>query len=141
MVIGASSGIGKELAKVLADNGYAVGLAARRLELLHKLQQEIPSQTYVKHIDVTQYPQAILGLRELIAEMGGMDLIIINAGVNIQNPHLDWQSEVSTLSVNVLGFSVMASFAVEDFSVNRFLKLKKKDIETRYRKFRKLTVV
>jgi len=34
--------------------------------------------------------------------------------------------------------SVMASFAVEDFSVNRFLKLKKRDIEGRYRKFRSL---
>jgi sugar/nucleoside kinase (ribokinase family) len=37
--------------------------------------------------------------------------------------------------------SVMASFAVEDFSVNRFLKLKKKDIEARYRAFRKITMV
>jgi len=36
--------------------------------------------------------------------------------------------------------SVMASFTVEDFSVNRFLKLKKKDIERRYDSFRKLTM-
>ncbi len=35
--------------------------------------------------------------------------------------------------------SVMASFTVEDFSVNRFLKLKKRDIETRRKKFRNLT--
>lgn len=36
--------------------------------------------------------------------------------------------------------SIMASFAVEDFSVNRFLSLKKRDIENRYAKFRKLTI-
>ncbi|MBU4313006.1 MAG: hypothetical protein KJ706_09845 [Candidatus Omnitrophica bacterium] len=36
--------------------------------------------------------------------------------------------------------SVMASFTVEDSSVNRFKKLKKEDIETRYRKFRELTM-
>ena len=35
--------------------------------------------------------------------------------------------------------SVMASFTVEDFSINRFLKLKKKDIEARYKKFQKIT--
>jgi len=36
--------------------------------------------------------------------------------------------------------SVMASFTVEDFSVNRFLKLKKRDIEARYKKFKGLTI-
>lgn len=42
---------------------------------------------------------------------------------------------------SILYGSVMASFAVEDFSVNRFLRLKKRDIGIRYRKFRKLTMI
>ena len=43
IIIGASSGIGRELAKILSYQGYEVGLVARRLELLLTLQEEIPS--------------------------------------------------------------------------------------------------
>ena len=48
IVIGASSGIGRALAKLLAQEGYEVGLAARRLELLQALQKEIKTKTFVK---------------------------------------------------------------------------------------------
>ena len=41
VVIGASSGIGKELAKVLSQNGYTVGLAARRVDLMEGLEKEL----------------------------------------------------------------------------------------------------
>lgn len=54
VVVGASSGIGEALARVLGRNGYEVGLAARRIELLRQIQKEIPAQTYVKQIDVSK---------------------------------------------------------------------------------------
>jgi short-subunit dehydrogenase len=47
IVIGASVGMGKEIAKLLAADGYYVGLAARRVPLLQELQHEISSPTYV----------------------------------------------------------------------------------------------
>jgi short-subunit dehydrogenase len=47
IVIGATSGIGKELAKVLARNNYILGLVGRRIELLDELQKEIPFKTFV----------------------------------------------------------------------------------------------
>ena len=59
IVIGASSGIGRALAKVLSQNGYEVGLTARRIELLRQLQKEIPSRTYVKRIDVSRLEEAM----------------------------------------------------------------------------------
>jgi short-subunit dehydrogenase len=42
IVIGASSGIGKELAVVLSRNGYAVGLTGRRTDLLEELKRNLP---------------------------------------------------------------------------------------------------
>jgi short chain dehydrogenase len=42
IVIGASSGIGKELATVLSQNGFAVGIMARRIDLLEELRARFP---------------------------------------------------------------------------------------------------
>lgn len=47
IVIGATSGIGRELTKILAENNYIVGLTGRRAELLRELQKEITSESYV----------------------------------------------------------------------------------------------
>lgn len=115
IIIGASSGIGEALAKVLGCNGYAVGLAARRMELLQRLQKEIPTQTYVKRIDLTQPQEAISLLRELINELGGMDLIVLNSGINIHNINLAWEQESNIIDVNVLGFVAMSCAAVNYF--------------------------
>lgn len=59
IIIGASSGIGRELARIIAANGYIVGLAARRTELLHKLNAEITSKTYIKTMDLAKPDEAI----------------------------------------------------------------------------------
>lgn len=115
IVVGASSGIGEALAKVLSRNGYEVGLVARRIELLDKLQKEIPSPTYIKRIDVSQAEEAMLLLQQLIKEMGGMDLIVLNSGVNTHNANLDWKGEIETINVNVSGFVAMANIAVKHF--------------------------
>lgn len=52
IIIGASSGIGRELAKIYAENNYILGLAARRVELLRRLRDELNTETYVKYIDI-----------------------------------------------------------------------------------------
>jgi short-subunit dehydrogenase len=114
IIIGASSGIGKALAKVLAGEGYTVGLAARRLALLLELQQEIGNQALVKQIDVTSQ-DAITRLSEFIHEMDGVDLIIISAGIGFINSDLDWNKENETISVNVTGFAAIANVAVHYF--------------------------
>jgi len=113
IVIGASSGIGRELAKVLSQNGYVVGLSARRTKLLFELQKEIPAKTFIKRIDVTQTKEAMNLLEELISEMDGMDLIVINSGVLFPNPN--WEQEMETINVNVTGFAAMANIAMKYF--------------------------
>jgi short-subunit dehydrogenase len=115
IVVGASSGIGRSLAKIIARDGYAVGLAARRLPLLVELQREIGDQTFVKQIDVSNTPEAISRLSELIQEMGGVDLIVISAGTGFINPDLNWDKESETIAVNVSGFAALTNVAMHHF--------------------------
>lgn len=115
IVIGASSGIGKALAVVLAKHGYEVGLMARRTELLEDLKNEILTKTYVGHIDLSKVPNAIEKLRNMIQTMQGVDLVVISSGTGFLNPELDWSKEQQTLDVNVYGFSALAGEAYKSF--------------------------
>lgn len=115
IIIGATSGIGRELAKILSLNNYVVGMAGRRTELLSNLQRET-SGSYIKRIDVTESEEAITFLKELIQEMGGMDMIVISSGVGFINPELDWKQEKETIDVNISGFAAIANAAFKYFS-------------------------
>jgi short-subunit dehydrogenase len=112
IIIGASSGIGRALAKVLASHGYKVGLVARRMELLQEIANEIHTTTFVKAIDVSKPAEAMQRLRELIAEMQGAELFVISAGTGFINPKLEWEPEDETIAVNVSGFAAIANVAV-----------------------------
>lgn len=90
VIIGASSGIGRELAKVLASHGYILGLVARREELLFNLQRELPGKSYVRALDVGNVDHARQGFQKLIAEMGDVDLVVISAGIDISTPNCIW---------------------------------------------------
>src|SRR5689334_19608894 len=77
IVVGASVGMGRELCKILAANGYIVGMTARRTALLQELQNEIPTQTYSRYMDASQPNEAVQELNELIKDMGGLDLLVL----------------------------------------------------------------
>jgi len=115
IIIGASSGIGAELARVMAKDGFHIGITARRVELLEKLASEFPTKTYVKFMDVTAAAEAMKTLRELIDEMGGVDIIVVNAGTGFENPTLEWHHEQNTIDVNVSGATAMINTAMHYF--------------------------
>jgi short-subunit dehydrogenase len=116
LVIGASSGIGKELAITLAKQGYEVGMMARRHQMLETLQQEIPTKTYIGQIDISDPTDAIEKVQNMIDRMGKIDLFIINAAVGFLNSELDWQKEKDTIDINVSGFCVLTGLAFKYFS-------------------------
>lgn len=116
LIIGASSGIGRELAIVLAKQGYEVGLMARRLDLLESLQKEIPTKTYIGRTDISQTSQAIEDVSSMIQKMNGLDLMVINAGIGIVNHELDWPTEQQVLDVNIYGFCGLAGLAFKHFA-------------------------
>jgi len=115
IVIGASSGIGRELALILSKRGYAVGVMARRIELLNELHSQVDSELLVKQIDVADAEAAIKTLANFIKEMGGADLIVISAGTGDINNDLNWQLEKEAIGTNVTGFAAMANVAIHHF--------------------------
>jgi short-subunit dehydrogenase len=119
IIVGASSGIGRELAKVLASHEYDVGITARRVELLNDLAKVLPTKTYIRKMDLSDTDSAIHILDDLLSEMADVDLIILNAGTGHLNPTLDWSLEKETIETNVFGFTALAGTAI-----NYFLKQK-----------------
>ncbi len=115
IIIGASSGIGRELAKILDSHGYNVGIAGRRLNLLRDLQSTLTNNSYIKQIDVSVAGDAQRKLKELINRMGSVNLIVISAGVGYINPDLDWPQETETIAVNVVGFAAITNVAFNHF--------------------------
>ena len=112
IIIGASSGIGRALAVTLSLDGYRVGVVARRTELLAQLQAELTSPSVIKTVDVSQPELAMPLLRDLIEELGDVELFIVNAGTGFENAALEWEPERDTIAVNVLGFTGMVNVAV-----------------------------
>jgi short-subunit dehydrogenase len=119
IIIGASSGIGRALAANLAGQGYRLGLVARRTDLLNSLKTELATPSVTKAADVSQTDVAIPLLRELIAELGEVDLFVISAGTGSDNAALDWEPEHATIGVNVVGFAAMVNVAVAHLEKRR----------------------
>ncbi|MBI3089621.1 MAG: SDR family NAD(P)-dependent oxidoreductase [Candidatus Tectomicrobia bacterium] len=115
IVIGASSGIGRALARLLAERGYAVGLTGRRVALLRELSGELPGASFVKEMDLAAADQARQALRELLQEMGDVDMVVVNAGVRLETAQLAWEAQAATIAVNVAGFVAMADEAYRYF--------------------------
>jgi short-subunit dehydrogenase len=115
IVIGVSSGVGRELSRLLAEKGYHLGIAARRIELLHDLKDELSTPTIIRQMDVGCTDQCIKTLSELITEMQGVDLIVFAAGVGDINKPLDWDLEQHSVTTNVLGFMAVANVAMKHF--------------------------
>lgn len=109
IVIGASSGIGREVAQLLMADGWTVGVAARREERL----RELGAAAY-RQIDVTD-DEAPQQLRELISELGGMDLFFYASGIGKQNRELLPEIEMDTMQTNALGFTRMVGEAYRYF--------------------------
>lgn len=76
IVMGATSGIGLEVARLLAERGYKVGVAGRRVERLAEAVRKTDGIVAYRQIDVND-EAAPERLNELIAELGGIDLYFI----------------------------------------------------------------
>lgn len=113
IIVGASSGIGYELAKVFSQKGYEVGVTARRVENLNDLQKELPGKSYVSKMDVSDFAAAREGLAALIDQMGGVDIIVLNAGIGESKP--TWEKEVQIIMTNAAGFTALANYAYAYF--------------------------
>ena len=120
IVIGATSGIGKELAKILAQNNFIVGITGRRENLLRELKKENPESFIIKSFDISLPDNNYKNLSELVTELGGLDLIVINSGTGNGNDNLDFKIEKETIDTNILGFTEISGWAFNYFSKQGF---------------------
>ena len=111
IVVGATSGIGREVARLLANEGWQIGIAGRREDMLQSLQAEFPvGQVKYAVLDVTE-AEAPTHLQTLIDEMGGMDLYFHSSGIGSQNANLEPEIEIRTARTNGEGFVRMVTWA------------------------------
>ena len=115
IVIGATSGIGRQLAILLADDGHTVGITGRREELLNELKETNPSNFITSVFDITDVSKVPLRLEELIENIGGLDLLVFSSGTGRINNELDTIIEQQPVAVNVAGFTATADFAFNFF--------------------------
>jgi NADP-dependent 3-hydroxy acid dehydrogenase YdfG len=108
LITGASSGIGAALAARLAADGTEVVLAARRADALAEMEAAIVAKGGRARslvMDVTDADAVAHAVRRVDDEIGGLDLIVANAGVGRPQParSLSWESAAPVLMTNLVG--------------------------------------
>jgi len=84
LVTGASAGLGRRFALVLAASGAKVAIAARRMELLQELAEEIRAAGGVAlplQLDVTDADQLVNAVAQAEAQLGTVQILVNNAGI------------------------------------------------------------
>lgn len=114
VIMGATSGLGYEVARLLLSDGWKLGLAGRREENLRQLQSEFPEQVCIKAIDIKD-SNSDKALLALIDELGGMDMYFHSSGIGYQNARLDADIELNTLETNGTGFTRLVGTAFRYF--------------------------
>lgn len=81
LITGASGGIGNSMVKLFSNAGAIVGLAARNEEKLKNLASELPNKSYIFKIDLSNLAEVETFFETADKEMGGIDILICNAGI------------------------------------------------------------
>ncbi len=117
LITGATRGLGAELARRFAERGYKLALTGRKLEELEKLKAELESQAAqvcIRSLDVVDFDRVGPVLRECAEELGGLDIVIANAGVAYAGKTTLAQVR-ATFDVNLTGAIATSAAAVEIF--------------------------
>jgi NADP-dependent 3-hydroxy acid dehydrogenase YdfG len=117
LVTGASSGIGRAVAVALAAEGAAVAVAARRVDRLEALRDELTAHdgtVAVLELDVADEAACRSAVAATVDQLGGLDILVNNAGVMLLGTvegadTEDWRRMMST---NVLGLMYLSHAAL-----------------------------
>ncbi|MEY3321182.1 MAG: hypothetical protein RLZZ417_765 [Bacteroidota bacterium] len=115
IIIGATSGIGKALTEILVRENYMVGVTGRREALLASLQESDSRRVFIKKMDVQDVSAIELICDELVNQMGGLDVLIISAGIGEENKALNFDIENNVIKTNIQGFTCVADWTMRYF--------------------------
>jgi short-subunit dehydrogenase len=115
LIFGATSGIGKELAKLLVNDNHTVVITGRRLEKLQEIKNSNPEKYIIRQHDVTDLNSSDTLFDEILKELKTIDLIVYSSGVGEANYQLEWEKELPTLETNVMGATKIFGLAYQLF--------------------------
>lgn len=115
IIVGASSGLGRALAKVMSRDGWALGLAGRNTEVLESLKAELGGEAHVARLDVTDTASVPAALDALKQSLGEVDCLVVSSGIGTYNRKLEWELEQRTIATNVDGFAACANWGARHF--------------------------
>lgn len=123
LITGASSGLGAGMARAFAAKGRDLALCARRLDRLDELKAELTTRhpnitVAVAELDVNDHEQVPKVFAELAGELGGIDRIVVNAGIGkgakLGSGKL-WANK-ATIETNLVAALVQIETALEMFT-------------------------
>src|SRR5699024_10394909 len=125
IITGATKGIGKEFAFLLARNGVNVALIARHTDLLEEVKEQIEKfdgNAYVLPMDLTETSKIIKAVEEVHEQFGSIDILVNNAGLNIAKP-----SEELTINDwdKVMDLNLKSTFFMTQ-AVGKYMKYQKR---------------
>src|SRR5436190_16907320 len=105
IIVGATSGIGRALAFILAEKGYKVGITGRREVILNEMVSQKPDSFISQAFDISDIKIVPNHLNDLANQLEDLDLLIISSGIAEFNPELNSENEQETIDTNVSGFA------------------------------------
>lgn len=119
IIIGASSGIGHELARIYAAKGHTVYATGRRRHLLEQLKSEFPERIRISVFDVCDAAGSESAFEAMCRDLGEVNLVVVNAGWGEINKDLDWEIERVVIETNVTGAARVCALAMRHFYVQK----------------------
>ena len=121
LVTGASGGIGSEIVKkfvALGGDVLGTGTKAEKLDLIKKQYQSIK----VKKFDISEHSRIEEFIDDVVLELGGLDVLINNAGTNVDNLSLRMKEEEwkKVIDINLTSTFLLAKHAIKKMLKNKF---------------------
>ncbi len=115
LITGASSGIGRDIAKVLSDKGYDLILVARRTELLEELKAKLSTNVRIITSDLSD-EKACFELYESTKDEN-IDVLVNNAGFGVFGNFCasDIDRELQMINVNIKAVHILTKLYLKDF--------------------------
>ena len=115
LITGASSGIGRDMARVLSNKGYDLILVARRKDRLEELKNELKTNVEILPYDISSYENC-LSLYNDVKDQD-IDILINNAGFGIFGDFLSiaLEKELNMIDVNIKSVDILTKLFLKDF--------------------------
>ena len=120
LITGATGGIGNELVKkfiTLGANVLATGTKSEKLDTIKKKYPDIR----IKKFDISEHPRIEEFIDNVVLELGGLDVLVNNAGINMDNLSIRMKDEEWTKVINV---NLSSTFLLSKHSIRKMLKSK-----------------